>query len=569
MNDFLGNIFGEQVDKTNSIRKMHQDSEYFSQTNNRIWFFTLILFLLFGILATRLFHLTIIKGEHYRELSGENRIRETKIIASRGIIYDRNRKTLVRNIPAFLDPYGTLLFDKKATVSAEREQVAREYIYGATLAHVLGYTGEISAQEMTSINKSGDFIGKMGVEKSYDRELRGIDGRELIEVDATGANVRTLGRVEPRVGNNLYLNLDLGIAQLSAELMKDKKGAIIAANPINGELYVVYSSPSFDPNIFIKDSGIETVLVDVNQPLFNRAISGLYPPGSTFKIVTSIAGLESRKISSETRIEDTGILTVGAFSFSNWYFTTYGKKEGILDIVAAIKRSNDIFFYKAGELIGIDTLAKWARRVGVDSTLGIDIEGEEKGVMPDPTWQKEVKNENWYLGNTYHVAIGQGDILTTPLGVNSFTNIIANGGKLCIPHLINKKREYCSDLGIAENTINLIREGMIAACSPGGTGWPMFNFKIANSKLQIDEIDFLSTYESTTSSKPMVEIRTACKTGTAEYGDSSGKTHAWFTIFAPAYNPQISITVLIEGGGEGSTNAAPIAKRLLEEWFTY
>jgi penicillin-binding protein 2 len=302
-------------------------------------------------------------------------------------------------------------------------------------------------------------------------------------------------------------------------------------------------------------------------------------------MLTALAALETGTISPDTKIEDTGVLTVGKFSFGNWYFSQYGKKEGFLNIVGAIKRSNDIFFYKLGEMIGIQKLADWVKKAGGGSPTGIDMPGEESGLMPDPAWQKEVKGEDWYLGNTYHIAIGQGDILATPLQVNSWTNTVANGGKLCRPHLVRGQKlaagsqnGLCKDLNLKKENVALVKEGMNQACSPGGTGFPLFNFKVPSTstdatgkeslKFKIDGVDFLEPTEASVSAKNWVEIPVACKTGTAEYGDPKNKTHAWFTLFAPVVHPQVSITVLVEGGGEGSSVAGPIAKKILDKWFS-
>ncbi|MCL4382428.1 penicillin-binding transpeptidase domain-containing protein, partial [Patescibacteria group bacterium] len=257
-------------------------------------------------------------------------------------------------------------------------------------------------------------------------------------------------------------------------------------------------------------------------------------------------------------VEDTGVITIGPYKYPNWFWLQYGKTDGLLNIVTALKRSNDIYFYKVGEWVGVEKLAQWAGKMGVGKILGIDLPGEAAGVMPTPEWRKKTRGDEWYLGDTYHLAIGQGDLQVTPLQANFWTNVIANGGKLCRPTLL--KNQDCKDLGLKKETIGLIKEGMKEACSTGGTGWPFFEFKVQSSEFGERKISV------------------ACKTGTAEYGDPQNKTHAWFTVFAPlpaeksakaapADEPELTITVLVEGGGEGSNVAAPIAKKILEEWF--
>lgn len=586
MKDQLGSLFAEQIirEKKRHLKTNLIASEGTQLHTRRLVVFVILLIVGMGLLFTKLFTLTVVEGQRYRKIAEGNRIREQKIQASRGVIYDRNEVPLVRNIPMFVSTSGEQFFESiPSTASGTmREVIAREYIYADAMAHVLGYTSEISQYELDYFNqkgaiskiktdkklyKTGDIVGKGGIEKSYDGILSGRDGKELVEVDALGNLVRVLGRVEPAVGGNIHLTLDITLQKIAKDVLSGKKGAIVVTNPTTGEVLSLYSSPSFDPNQFIRDSNVESLLTDSDRPLFNRAISGLYPPGSIFKIITATAALEEGVITKDTQFEDTGVLTVGEFSFGNWYFSQYGKKEGLLDIVGALRRSNDIFFYKIGELTGIEKIASWARKFGIGNTLGLDIDGEEEGVMPDPFWMREVKGENWYLGNTYHVAIGQGDILVTPLQVNSWTNLIANGGKLCRPYIAKSLGGKCVDINIQKETVNLIRKGMVLACSPGGTGWPLFNFGVKNEKLKADGVDFLEPVSATNSAKLTVTVPIGCKTGTAEFGDPKNRTHAWITVFAPVIHPQISVTVLVEGAGEGSSVAGPIAKKILEGWF--
>ena len=346
----------------------------------------------------------------------------------------------------------------------------------------------------------------------------------------------------------MHLTIDLKLQQLIADnFPKGQKGAVIASNPQNGEVLALFSSPSFDPH------DISKVLNDSSAPLFNRAIAGTYPSGSTFKIITSAAGLESGKIDKNTEIEDVGELIIGPYRFPNWYWLEYGGKDGFVNVVRAIKRSNDIFFYKVGELVGLDNMVEMAKRFGLSQKTGVDLPHEATGLMPTEEWKQKVIGDNWYLGDTYHLAIGQGYLLVTPIQVNAMTNVIANGGKLCRPHLTKDTSDggsaeggdssevdgYCKDVGLKKETIDLIKEGMHEVCMAGGTAWPFFDF-----------------------TTPV-----GCKTGTAEFGDPKDRTHAWFTIFAPLDNPTISMTVLVEGAGEGSNEAAPIAKKVLGEWL--
>ncbi len=445
------------------------------------------------------------------------------------------------------------------------------------MAHVLGYIGEISETElkeqnpqnnriraigqsvMEPIYQAGDQIGKMGIEQKYDLTLRGQDGAILEEYDSQGNKVRQLGERKPAAGDSLKLTLDVALQKQAFASLKGKKGAVIASDPQTGEILALVSSPSFDPNFFTihqdKSEEIAQIINSKDEMMFNRAIGGLYPPGSTFKLVTATAGLEEKKISQETEIEDKGELKVGKWTFGNWYFRQYGRSEGWLDLIKAIKRSNDIFFYKVGEWLGIEKLSTWAKTFGLGQTTGIDLPGEAAGLVPDKQWKKDHKNEDWYLGDDYITAIGQGDLLVTPLQVNRMTSVVANGGKLCPPKLAlssSPKIESCKDLGIKPEYLALLKEGMRGVCSTGGTGYPFFAF---------------GTGGPATTSANFKRIEVACKTGTAESTGEKSLPHAWFTVFAPVENPQIVLTVLLEKGGEGSSVAGPIAKEILQWWF--
>lgn len=580
----------------------------------RALLFTTILFVTLFALGWRLFDLTIIHGFEYRALSDGNRTRELTLHAPRGRILDRTGRDLAYNTPIYrlITPCDakrsnpcTKRLDESEFAVINKEHLpqgayiendfARMYPSGMAASHVVGYTGEISEKELQDPYyklrgyRSGDRIGRMGAEAVYEDRLRGRNGKELVEITADGRVTRTLGRVEPIPGEDIELSLDRSIAEIAQTAFPtDKKGAIVVSRPKTGEILALFSSPAFDANVFSQTISGETyarLFDDPDLPMFNRGIGGTYPPGSLFKIITAVAGLEEKILTAQTLYEDTGEVVIGPFKFANWYFTKYGKTEGLVRLVKAIQRSNDIFFYKAGEAIGITKLAAWAKRLGVGSPLGIEIPGEAGGLMPNPTWKllrfdtpedKRARNDQWYLGDTYHASIGQGYVLTTPLQANAWTNVIASGGWLCRPTIEKVKsqkvkgKSECKDLGLKRDTIELITEGMKRACEPGGTGWPLFDFKVikgsagqrVSGSAAGPPIDPLTAIDTMTQSVPL-----ACKTGTAEYGDPDNNTHAWFTAFAPIDDPEISVTVLVEGAGEGSDNAAPIAKKILEEWF--
>ncbi len=622
----LGKAFSDSVIVE---RKLHMKTEPEGESwwlgMGRILLFLTLLCVGFFILIWRLFDLSLVQGHYYRNLADGNRTRELVRHAPRGILRDRTGKELVRNIPYYrlLKPCSSASLDDCVTALSREEGDAlatkglpagtflevdykREYVYPTQLSHVIGYTGEISETELKDeyyklrYYSRGDRLGRTGAEAVFEEKLRGRDGKELVEVDAAGKILRILGRDKEIPGQDVYLSIDANLQEVAAaSFPKDEKGAIVVSRPGTGEILALYSSPTYDINAFsfgLTSDDYTQLLHDVDRPMFDRAIGGVYPPGSTFKLVTSLAALEEGAVSASTLVEDVGVLKIGPFSFPNWYFNQYGKTDGQVDITKALERSNDIYFYKAGEWLGITKLAAWSRKVGIGKPLGIELGGEASGLMPDPAWKKqqfasafdrEMRNDEWYVGDTYHVSIGQGYLLTTPLQVNVWTNIIANRGAVCIPTIQKassekKQQSQCKEIVVKKaDTIDLITTGMRKACEPGGTGWPLFNFGIKKAGTE--------PVPPASGSASLTPVPVACKTGTAEFGDPKNHTHAWFTVFAPlpsetqqngtklstmesqrsiSGDPEISITVLVEEAGEGSTVAAPVAKKILEAWFT-
>ena len=584
---FSDNVFVEQKTYT----RMREQGDSWWLGIGRALIFATILVAVFFVLIWRLFDLTIIRGHEFRTLADNNRTRELVRHAPRGLLLDRTGQPLVANIPQYrlIKPDGTQLISKEEGERLSQSGLPagnflevdwrRQYLFDS-LSQVVGFTGELSGRELADeyyqlrLYRAGDRIGRAGVEAVFEDKLRGRDGKELVEVDANGKILRVLGRQEEIPGQNITLSVDAMVSEAAARVFPaGEKGAVVVAKPTTGEILALYSSPLFSANKFslgMSQGEYEALITNPDQPMLNRAIAGVYPPGSTFKIIVGIAGLEEGTLKPDTVIVDDGTITIGPFSFSNWYFTQYGKTEGAVDIVKGLQRSNDIFFYKVGEGLGITKIAKWAREMGIGKPLGIELSGEASGLVPDPAWKatrfntpedREARNDQWYLGDTYHISIGQGYLLTTPLQVNAWTDIIANGGKACRPTIqkaISDKRQAvnCKDLGIKKETVALIAKGMLAACATGGTGWPLFDFGIRRDANGV-----------ASASGTLTSIPVACKTGTAEFGDPKNRTHAWFTAYAPVQEPELSITVLVEGAGEGSSVAAPVAKKIFEEWF--
>ncbi len=570
----------------------------------RTFFLPLLMIILGCILFINLFSVQIISGRYYAGLADSNRIRTQIIHAPRGIIFDRNGKPLVYNAPGFrkLENCQTKESSSCKSTYLSKEQALsmiakgaknievysmREYPYKEAVSHVVGYIGQISAEELSTEKfadyAGSDWVGKSGIEAEYEGVLKGIDGKELIEVDAFGKKMRSLGQTDPIAGQDVYLTIDIDLQQAVYKAASEvKKGAIVVSKP-TGEILAMVSKPSYDPNLFTLDktykpatesgyTSVEKILTDGDgQPLLNRPIEGTYPPGSTFKIITSAAGLEDKVIDKNFKMVDTGIIEVGEFSFANWFYTQYGKKEpGEMDVRRALARSNDIFFYKLADMVTMPRLSAMAKLFGVGSTSGIDLGNEAKGILPSQEWKKKNIGEDWYLGDTYHYGIGQGYLLATPLQVNEWGEVIANGGTLYKPHLLrDKPAEVTNKDFLSDETISLVRDGMVQSCSEGGVAYPLFNFKIPDEKARKNKyaVDNKNFIPDASGSAKMVRIPIACKTGTAQHGGEETLPHAWITTFAPAYKPEVVVSVLVDSGGEGSAVAAPIAKKVYEAYF--
>ncbi len=541
------------------------------ETPSFVFFIYLIFIaLFFSFIFLRLFQLTVVKGEYYRNLAEQNRIREILIEAKRGKLVDRKGLVIARNLPAEIEKIDDRLRSKRVYEEAE------------AIAHLIGYRQTADKDDLKNdlcLNKLklGDKVGKKGVEKIFDCQLRGKPGKKLIEVDARGKFLRTLTVLPPTDGETIQLSLDLLLQKKAYELLnqtgESKKGAIIALKPTTGEILALVSNPSFSPQDFEDENlnAIQKYLTDEERPLFNRATEGVYPPGSVFKLVVAAAALEEKAIDEKTQFEDTGVLQAGPLKFGNWYFLQYGKTEGMVDVVKAIRRSNDIFFYLTGSKTGVEKIKVWADKFGYGKKTGFGLD-EAEGLIPSPFWKKEVLAESWYLGDTYNFSIGQGYVSATPLQVAVSTAVFANGGYLCQPQIEkirNSKFEIrnCKKLPISSKTLNLIREGMSQACSPGGTGWPLFDFGIRQSSLKLVKNSKNEFQPVSTSFNQFQRIQTACKTGTAESSSKDHPPHAWITVFAPFENPEIVVTVLVENGGQGADVAGPIAKEILKAYF--
>lgn len=435
-----------------------------------------------------------------------------------------------------------------------------------SLSHLLGFEGKITAQELEEYEDEGydisDRIGKTGLELFYEQELHGQDGKQEVEVDALGKKVKVLAKQEPKSGQNLRLTLDWEIQSeaekiLSENLKKQNKskGSVIILNPKNGEILALVSLPSFDNNDFV--SGISSekyqeLIDNSDRPLFNRSVSGEYPSGSTIKPIMAAAALQEGIINRNTTFKSTGGIRIKSWFFPDWKYGGHGPTN----VTKAIAESVNTFFYIIGggyedfEGLELDKIVSYFKKFGIGDKLGLDLPSESRGFVPTREWKEEKKEELWYIGDTYHLSIGQGDILVTPLQVANYTAFFANNGYLYRPHivkelfdsegrLIKKKAPEVLNNGFIENkNIEIVKQGLRQAVTVGSAR-------------------YLSS----------LPISSAGKTGTAQWGKDK-TPHAWFTGFAPYDDPEIVVTVLVEEGGEGSAVSVPIAGEILNWYFT-
>lgn len=501
------------------------------------------------------------------EVTGE------KLEDLRAVVEKLNRKsphpsTLIQNLPK--DPALVLISRKQEFPGfAVQDNPIRDYKDPLVFSHVVGYTGKITAEELAARPNEqyllNDYIGKTGLELQYEKQLKGVPGSNQTEINAQGDFNKTLPAIPPQPGNNLVLNIDYDLQTtvynaLNSALTRAKavSGAAVATNPQTGQVLAMVSLPGYDNNLFargIKSAEYNALLNNRAIPLLNRAINGTYPPGSTIKPLLAIAALKEGIVTPRTIIKDDGVIRVGSYTF-------YGYRRdglGLMDVYTAIARSSNIYFYTIGggnanspvkEGLGPTRVADWYRQFGFGSALGIDLPNEKEGLVPDPEWSRTVKNEPWYLGNTYHLSIGQGGLAVTPLQINNAIATIANGGRQMQPYLVSQVQTEDGEV-VEEYSPRVLKE----------------NFLDAEHVKVVQDAMRLTVTDGSGRALANLPIPVSGKTGTAQFdGRDLRLTHAWFTSYAPSDNPQIALTVLIESGGEGSTFAVPVAREVLEWW---
>lgn len=566
----------------------------------KVKFISAVISALFVILVIGLAYTQILKNKKYLVLSQTNRVRLIPLESQRGRFFDRNGILLVGNRPSFdvvvipqelnnsvktLSRAGEILdmspkevfkkveknyiapfapipikedIDKNTAVILEEEAIdlpgimvrvvpKREYRFKDVGSHIFGYLGEINKEELGRLRGYGyqlrDLIGKAGLEKNYDNYLRGEEGGMQLEVNNKGYFVRSLGKREAGFGKDIVLTIDARLQRFIDNLFSNsgKSGACVVMNPYTGEILSLVSKPDFNPNLFVsneKNEEIINLLSQPNYPMLNRAISALYPPGSVFKPVIAAAGLETKKINSQSTFFCGGKYILGRKAFKCWDEDGHGTQ----DITDGLKNSCNVFFYQLGRVVGVDDISSFAVRFGYGAPTGIDLPEEGAGLVPNRLWKRLFKKEVWVEGDTVNFAIGQGYLLVTPIQVLRMMAAIANGGSLVQPYIVKKIEGVevatvrSRHIGISKSTLDVVKAGL---------------------RRVVED-------ESGTGRRVRVEgLSIAGKTGTAQ--NPKGPSHAWFSGFSPIENPKIALVVFIEHGGKGGMEGSEFAAQIFKK----
>jgi len=603
---------------------MELNTQKMEDFKGRYPYFKAFVGMAFLLIFICLWYLQVFKGTEFYRLSENNRIRIRENPADRGIILDRKDRVLAHNRPSFevylvpedlkenpgvLIEVGEMLnisqdemkakfqglksrfpfkpikiksdidWNELALLETNRVHLPgiivnvrpkRTYNYGPLASHLIGYLGEVDENELKqsreAIYRMGTLVGKYGVESRWEVDLRGVDGGRQVEVDALGREIKPLRSVEPFPGNNLILTIDLDLQKVAEQAFQDKNGALIAMDPKTGRILAMVSKPSFDPDLFTRNISQEewnALVTNPHHPLQNKGIQGQYPPGSVFKIITAIAGLESGIITPQTQMTCKGLYPHGDRDFRCW-------KEGghgTINLHRAIVESCDIYFYQLGLKVGVDRIAHYAQEFGLGKTTGIFLPHEKPGIVPSTSWKKKRLGVPWYSGETLSLSVGQGYLNTTPLQLAMLISAVANGGKLYLPQVAERVVNIYGDTlkeyppleigraNVSEKTLHIIQEALMGAVNePQGTGWAcaLKEVKVAGK----------------TGTAQVVKMPENFKKGDMERMPLKFRDHAWFVAYAPFEDPRISVAVLAEHGGFGAAAALPIAKKVIETYLT-
>ena len=617
----------EDIDRrldAGKIKISQRDDGELDFFRRRATYSSVVLIVFFAILISRLWYLQIQQGDEYRKLSENNRVRYLEVAAPRGNILDRKGREIVTNRPSFnvvwvrednrLDDElikkmarildvdvsellarirkmaGTpghfpvrlaedIAWDMVAYIENNRMELPgikievvplRVYHYGNVASHVIGYLGEINKKELSKaepgVYRGGDMIGKMGLERLRQKDLRGEKGRLYMEVNALGFEQRNLKGTDPLPGNDLQLTLDVDMQKAAEDIMmaEGKSGAVVAIEVNSGRLLMLASSPVLEIDKFIggiSHKNWKEMLDNPHHPLVNKVVQGQYPPASTYKIVTAIAGLAERVVNPDTIIYCPGYYRFGNRTYRCWKRGGHGA----VNLKRALSESCDVYFYQVGQRLGVNRLAGYATRLGLGKKTGVEMEHEKSGLIPTAEWKMKRYGKPWQEGETLSVAIGQGFDLVTPVQLALMTATVANGGTLYKPSLIETVRdpegrviEQFKPTVLGEFTgqgrnLQLVRNGLIEAVNGRrGTG----------RRARFENI----TVAGKTGTAQVVRLK-QYKHLKEEDIPYKYRDHAWFTCFAPADNPEIAVTVLVEHGLHGGSAAAPIARAVLEKYF--
>ena len=585
-------------------------------------FFAIVLIML-SCLIIRMWHLQVIRGDELSQRSENNSVRLRKIRPLRGLIMDTNGQVLVDNQPSFdivfmpnrsrsvqdtekklrnLYEERSLVFSMEFPPTGKKRFVApvkleknisrkklaviethaldlpgvavevvpiRQYLGGEMMAHLIGYTGEVSRDDLLKDASGeasiGDITGKFGVEKYLDPYLKGKSGAEQLEVNVLGKEIKLIGRIQPVSGYNAVLTIDASLQKVAWEALNNMRGSAVAIDPRDGSVLALVSSPSFDPNLFnggISIEDWETLSTNPSHPMENRAISGQYPPGSTYKLIIAAAALEEGLITPDTTFSCNGSFELGNRTYRCWN----KRGHGHISLHRAIVESCDVYFYNLGKLVGVDKIAEYARGFGLGSATGIDLLREKGGLIPTKQWKLSRFREAWQMGETISIAIGQGYNLLTPLQLVNAYAALANGGVVYRPRLIKRietmdghairtfEPEQKNRIPLSRKNIEILSRALWGVVNEnGGTG----------SALRRKEADVCGkTGTAQVIGLPEDEMARKRKVNLARFRD-----HALFVCFAPYKNPEIAIAVIVENAGHGGSVAAPIARKIIDAYF--
>lgn len=607
--------------------KDHQ-SEYF-YFKRRLAIAGLFVFALFAILVSRFYYLQVLQYSHYQTLAENNRISLVPIVPNRGLILDKNGVILANNLFTYtleitsgvskkniestinelakfiaiseVDkkryfklreasrqfesiPIKTHLTETEAAFFAVnhfrfpdveiKSRLFREYPLGKLGAHAIGYIGRINEKDLTNLEaadnlsnyKGSSHIGKSGIEQYYEQQLHGVTGFQQIEVDNDGRAVRVLSNTAPIPGKNISLSIDTKLQEVAETAFGDKRGALVAIDPKTGEILTYVSQPSYDPNLFIDGIDVDNwkaLNESLDKPLYNRPIQGVYPPGSTFKPFVALAGLENGLRAPPYAIHDAGYISLpnSTHRYRDWKPSGHG----IVDIKRAITISCDTFFYGLALELGINKLSNFVHHFGFGSKTGVDINGENGGLLPTPAWKARRHKKSWYLGDTVITGIGQGYTLTTPLQLAHATATLANNGVAIKPHFVTKMfnvgtgkteaipQQVQDNIPLSPENLEIVKQGMLAVTLPGGTASNVG----ANAGY---------TIAAKTGTAQVIGIKQNAKYN-ANSIDERHRDHALFIAYAPADDPKIALSVIVENGGHGGSAAGPIARKVMDYYL--